>query len=103
MKTLTVMMPVVSACKIGECAYNAKERCHAKAITVGDGNRPACDTYLWLSTPAAPHIRNQRIIAGVGACKVRSCQHNLDYECMADGIAVEHVNEDISCLTYLAR
>lgn len=103
MKALTVTMPLVSACKVEECAYNACGRCHAKAITVGDGARPACDTYFCLSTPSAQHIHNQRIIAGVGACKVRSCQHNLDYECMADGIAVGYDNEAIRCLTYLAR
>ena len=96
---INVEMPAVIQCEISDCAYNAESRCHAKAITIGDGMTPSCDTVLCNS--AAVHDLGVR--AGVGACKVSGCQHNDDLECAADGIMVGLTDSGIRCLTYLAR
>lgn len=99
MITIAIEMPAVAACAVSECAYNADQCCHARAITVGDGVHPGCDTFL----DATPHSRATERRAGVGACKVTGCRHNDDYECMAEQIAVGHANKAVSCLTYQAR
>lgn len=97
-------MPVVQNCSVSECAYNAGNACHAKAITIGDNGNPRCDTYLCISTPApANHMSNSLPTAGVGACKVDACTHNTDYECTADAISVGHENDLIKCLSYAHR
>ena len=99
MNRIAVDMPVVGECSVAECAYNAQNACHARAITVGDGVHPGCDTYFH----AAPHARDSGRHAGVGACKVSACQHNDDYECSAEQIAVGHVGVGACCLTYQQR
>lgn len=99
MNRIAIDMPVVSACHVSECAYNANNRCHARAITVGDGVHPGCDTFL----VATPHTRDTGRYAGVGACKVTACQHNDDYECTADQIAIGHAGHGACCLTYQQR
>lgn len=96
MTNMTIDMPPVSACSVTECAYNVKSNCHAKAITIGDGVHPGCDTFLH----ASGHIRDAKRIAGIGACKVTGCRHNDDYECGADKINVGRDGNDIKCLTY---
>ncbi|MEN3276702.1 MAG: hypothetical protein V7631_2492 [Massilia sp.] len=96
---IAIEMPAVAACSVSECAYNADNGCHARAITVGDGVHPGCDTFL----VATPHSRARERHAGVGACKVSGCRHNDDYECMADRITVGHASQAVSCLTYQAR
>lgn len=96
---MTIDMPLVSQCAIGECAYNVDNTCHARAITIGDGIHPGCDTFLG----ALPHTREGKRAAGVGACKVTACTHNDDYECMAEQIAVGYLAEKINCLTYSPR
>lgn len=99
MNRIVIDMPIVGGCTVAECAYNLNNCCHARAITVGDGIHPGCDTYH----QAAPHARNSGRQAGVGACKVSSCQHNDDYECMAEQIAVGHHTGGACCLTYQQR
>jgi hypothetical protein len=102
MNRIAVDMPVVGECSVVECAYNANNGCHARAITVGDGIHAGCDTYL----VATPHSRDQVRHAGVGACKVSACEHNDDYECTAQHIAVGHdghAGHGATCLTYLQR
>jgi len=99
MMKLAIDMPVVEECLAGECAYNTDNRCRARAITVGDGIHPGCDTFL----NATPHSRASERHAGVGACKVSACQHNDDYECMAERIAVGHAGQAVACLTYRQR
>lgn len=96
---MTIDMPVVTGCAATECAYNQDEACHARAITIGDGANPGCDTYL----QASPHVRENARRAGVGACKVTGCGHNEDYECMAEGIDVGFASGRINCLTYTPR
>jgi hypothetical protein len=99
MSTIAIDTPVVGECSVAECAYNANNGCHARAITVGDGIHPGCDTFL----AATPHSRDTTRHAGVGACKVSPCQHNDDYECTAGQIAVGYAGPGASCLTYLPR
>lgn len=99
MGKVTIEMPMVSKCDIKNCGYNVNNNCHAKAITVGDGTNPGCDTFFENST----HNRETKRIAGVGACKVSSCQFNNDFECGADSVSVGHTDGKINCLTFKER
>ncbi|WP_151446760.1 DUF1540 domain-containing protein [Lacisediminimonas profundi] len=103
MKQVSIEMPLVSGCSAVECVYNRNSDCHARAITVGDGVHPGCDTYFNLPAPETFHTKAKHQIAGVGACKVSLCQHNTDYECHADVIAVGRTAEQANCLTFHAR
>jgi hypothetical protein len=93
-----VVMPEVSSCSAADCVYNAAGACHAKAITVGSLN-PDCDTYM----ASATHARNIQVVAGVGACKVTTCQLNQDFECTAESIRVGFASNQVRCLTFQAR
>ncbi len=73
MKTMTLEMAEVAECAAVDCAYNSDRMCRARAITVGDGVEPQCDT----AYNTGLHTR-ARTIAGVGACKVSQCRHNND-------------------------
>jgi len=96
---MTINMPFVKSCTINECAYNKNEVCHARAITIGDGIHPGCDTsFLGIKTRTRANG-----VAGVGACKVTNCKFNSDLECDADSIAVSMKNNTIQCMTYTAR
>lgn len=95
---MTIDMPTVAECTVMDCAYNMNSTCHAKAITIGDGVHPGCDTFFDGNT----HTKRSRI-AGVGACKVSGCSHNEDFECMADRITVGFMGSTVNCLTYSAR
>jgi len=99
METISIELTVVSACFVGECAYNAHGGCHARAITIGNGVHPGCDTCL----TATPHARSTERRAGVGACKMSACWHNDDYACTAEKIAVGHGAEGACCLTFQQR
>ncbi len=98
MKTVTIEMPEVGQCAATECAYNRERMCHARAITVGDGTQPMCDTAYM----AGMHTRAS-MIAGVGACKVAPCRHNNDLECQADLIEVALSGGDPTCMTFEKR
>jgi hypothetical protein len=89
MKKFVIEMPEVAACDVTRCAYNCEGQCHAKAITVGDGLHPGCDTYL-----STLHHTHEPKSAGVGACKVEACRHNRD---------VEHEGAGARCGTYDPR
>ena len=93
---ITVEMPGVTGCSATECAYNVDENCHARAITVGDGMHPGCDTYF----KASGHTNGRDQPAGVGACKVTSCSYNDDFECSAESIDVGMTGGTINCLTF---
>lgn len=99
MKQMSIEMPLVSECSVAECAYNTDSCCHARAITVGDGVHPGCDTFALLGM----HSTAKQRMAGVGACKVAACRHNEDLECMADEIHVGRASSDVTCLTYSHR
>lgn len=88
-------MPCVSECSIAECAYNAHQACHAMAITIGDANRPACDTFF----VSARHS-SMKATAGVGACKVSACTFNKDFECAASSIRVGPERNRGKCMTF---
>jgi hypothetical protein len=96
---ITIEMPIVSECAVTECAYNADRSCHARAITIGDGVHPGCDTFL----SSGMHSKETKRTAGVGACKVTGCSHNDDFECMADSIHVGIQEDQVNCLTYKSR
>lgn len=96
---ITLDMPNVSECDVGECVYNVGKACHARAITVGDGVTPGCDTFMSSST----HVQSLRQIAGVGACKVSVCVHNRDFECGASAIHVGYAADKVDCLTFAQR
>lgn len=96
---LTLDMPLVSQCQVTACAYNVRNACHARAITIGDGVHPGCDTFFSNQT----HTREKQRIAGVGACKVSGCRYNEDYECSASDIQVGYQDGNINCLVYAAR
>jgi hypothetical protein len=96
---MTIDIPAVGECTVSECAYNKESMCHAKAITVGDGDTPHCDTLFC----GSEHVRSDDIEAGVGACKVSSCSLNDDLECTADRISVGLKDDSVECLTYTMR
>lgn len=95
---IAVEMPQVKGCEATRCVYNLNESCNARAITVGDGATPGCDTFYQGSRHARDHHD-----AGVGACKVADCRHNDDYECQTDTISVGIVGDAAECITYEAR
>lgn len=99
MEKVCIEMPIVSACAATECAYNLNKACHARAITVGDGVHPGCDTYIKASRQAA----DSGHAAGIGACKTASCKFNEGLECMADSVSVGYVQNKVNCITFAAR
>lgn len=93
---MTIDMPFVEICTISDCGYNKDDKCHARAITIGDGVHPGCDT-SFLGAPSRTHANH---LAGVGACKVTACNFNTDLECSADSITVSMRGDGIQCMTY---
>lgn len=91
-------MPEVSDCQVEMCAYNTDGKCHAMAITIGDTVHPKCDTYVETGTKGG----DLDSIAGVGACKVCSCVHNMGLECQATTISVGYQQGEVDCLTFCA-
>ena len=96
---MTIEMPIVARCTVAECAYNSGTGCHARAVTVGDGSNPGCDTFL----PGTRHTHDTASVAGVGACKVDSCKFNKDFECTTERINVGSYHSKVLCLTYAPR
>ena len=45
MKHIQIIMPEVRECSAQSCGFNKNLGCHARAITVGDGQNPGCDTF----------------------------------------------------------
>lgn len=102
MKHITVIMPLITECAVSECGFNSNAGCHAKAITVGDGTNPGCDTFFEVQDKLA-HAKSEGRTAGVGACKVSVCQFNDDYECMANEVVVGMVEKKAHCVTFATR
>jgi hypothetical protein len=92
----TLRMPIVTECARHDCSYNCEGNCHARAITVGDGVHPACDTFL----RSAEHAEADTPVAGVGACKVAACAHNKRLECHARAIRMGLHRGHADCLTF---
>lgn len=95
---IEVEMPAVAECNASECAYNVDGNCRARAITIGDGVHPGCDTFF----VASRHTRSLQM-AGVGACKVVGCRHNDDFECQAQSIRVDRGTDGVECATFDER
>ena len=93
---ISIDVPVVIRCSIEGCSYNSNNNCHAKAITIGNGETPLCDTLLC----DEKEVQEKNILAGVGACKVSQCRFNNDLECIADDISVGSENDNVRCMTY---
>ncbi len=95
-----MQLPVILDCDAVECAYNTERRCHAAAITVGDGMKAACDTY-WRANQKGG---NPDVQGEVGACRADGCRHNSRLECTApEGIRVGHRGGEVDCLTFSPR
>jgi hypothetical protein len=92
-------IPAVSECNVRACSFNSDNLCHARAITIGDGETPGCDTLYCEEA----QVRATDIRAGVGACKVSSCTYNDDLHCQADSIRVGLTEDDVQCLSYSRR
>lgn len=99
MKKICIEMPVVTKCMVNECAYNASNSCHARAITIGDSLQPGCDTFL----AGSPHAKSAGQMAGIGACKTAGCKFNDDLECMAESIQVGMIKNEANCMTFAMR
>lgn len=96
---ITIEAPSVLACEATQCAYNVGQSCHARAITIGDGAHPACDTFI----STEDHVHSTGTIAAVGACKVTACQYNDDLECSAEGVRVGTHESHADCVTFTPR
>ncbi len=94
MITKTIEMPEVSRCDASVCAYNSENGCRARAVTIGDGAFPGCDTFLGSGRVSATES------AGVGACKVAGCKFNAEFSCKADAIIVATASAPPACQTY---
>lgn len=90
-------MSNVDKCDVNACAYNHEGMCHTIAITVGgDAAHPKCDTYFGGQAKGG----DRAVVAGVGACKVGSCEYNTDFECTASKISVGHGADEADCMTF---
>lgn len=88
-------MSPVTRCRVVECAYNRDEVCHARGITVGDSDTPACDTFFTSDRRASGEFE-----AGVGACKVSVCEYNEGFQCAAPSVEVAPAREKADCITF---
>ncbi len=95
---VTIEMPGVACCDVLDCAYNKNSKCHARAITVGDGDTPGCDTFFCCES----HCHSEAT-AGVGACKVSACTFNQDLECQAEQIGIGNPGGSARCMTFQPR
>jgi hypothetical protein len=96
---MTIEMSTISVCAATACAYNVEQACHARAITIGEGVHPSCDTYV----EAGRHVEAHSTPAGVGACKVDICRFNRDFECEAAAIEVDCHSLHADCVTFERR
>lgn len=95
---IKIEIPAVDACEATQCAYNGDGRCHARAITIGDGAHPACDTFF----PAEAHASSDAP-GGVAACKITACRYNEDLACGASAIQVGRHEGHADCVTFSPR
>ncbi|MFC1467711.1 DUF1540 domain-containing protein [Verrucomicrobiota bacterium] len=91
---MTIDMPCIQDCSVTECTYNHDKSCHARAVTIGDGTHPGCDTFF----NSGKHCGSMSM-AGVGACKVSACMFNTDFECQASEIQVDSDSSGAICKT----
>ena len=96
MTVKTIEMPDVRRCQVETCAFNVEDGCRARAITVGAGMVPACDTFFDSTGPSMSASR----VAGVGACKNAECKFNTELECQAEAIMVATGGSLPACQTF---
>lgn len=90
-------MSHVERCDADECAYNSDGLCHTLAVTIGhEAGCPDCDTFFASKSKGG----NQGAEAGIGACKMGSCQHNSHFECGAASVTIGHAKDHVHCLTF---
>ena len=87
---------MVTNCVLESCSYNINKKCHAISITIGDGDHPACDTFVAGKTKIG--ITNNMGI--VDACKVGKCSYNCSLKCTAKNINVGFHKQHPDCLTF---
>ena len=92
-------MSKVIQCEVADCAYNADDMCHARAITVGDMANPRCDTYCMSSTKCS----DMSCTACVGACKTAVCMFNDGLECDSSEVSVGYSENGVNCLTFAPK
>jgi hypothetical protein len=98
---MKVSMPSINECEVKNCVFNAKNNCHARAINVGgpDDACPSCDTFFTGSLKGG----NQKVIAGVGVCKVSTCKFNELFDCHAKGVHIKLHENHADCATFISR
>ncbi len=92
-------MSKVIKCEVDDCAYNLSSTCNARAITVGHGATPRCDTFCQSMMKGG----DAESLASVGACKVSLCMYNSVLECQSPGICVGYNAGEPDCLTFQAK
>lgn len=90
------MTPRVSKCTVSACAFNRESLCRAPSVTVGDADRPRCDTFTDNGRDVSPSDGTAR----VSACKVAACRFNQHMECGAPQISVAMKGDDPMCVTF---
>ena len=93
---MPMKMPKISDCQVVDCSYNKAKKCHALAITVGDGQCPMCDTFAKLGKKGG----DPEVTGGVGACRAQDCKHNKSLECSANSIHVALHSGHADCTTF---
>lgn len=96
---ITIDTAEVAECAANKCGYNLDGECHARAITIGDGVHPMCDTFLPARGSRAGDVSAH---SGVGACKVSDCRHNEDYLCHAESIELGVHSDHADCITFVS-
>jgi hypothetical protein len=87
-------------CNATDCSYNAREKCHAVAITIGNAEgTPYCDTRVHGKTKAGV----EQAEGLVGACKVDDCIFNEALECVARGVRIKNLENNVECRTFRRR
>src|ERR1035437_4990936 len=87
---------MIKNCMLEGCSYNENKRCHAVAITIGDGDHPRCDTFITSKTKGG----FAQTMGKVGACKVEKCYYNASLECTSENIKVGFHDQHPDCLTF---
>ena len=89
---------IVQTCKVDGCSFNSHSRCHALAVTIGDGNNPRCDTFVQQGSDGGMETSTR-----VGACKVAGCVNNKKLVCKANFIDIAFNDNHPCCKNYQSR
>jgi len=86
----------VKSCDASECNYNADEKCHAIAISIGVGRQPVCDNFLKIGEK----MGISEIDGIIGACSVENCQFNRMLECGAEEVLLKKNSVHVECYSF---